>query len=160
MIRWALAEMRRPSTETRRRRRSSSSAVSTLGSITTPLPITHSVLRCSTPEGIRCSLNSRPSRTMVWPALLPPWKRITASARSASRSTTLPLPSSPHWAPTITVEAIAPQSTGANVSRRSCPKSGNSSHISVSRETVRSPICSISGSRSRFVVTNIERRSS
>src|SRR4051794_23220398 len=106
MIRCALAEMRRPSTEIRRRRRSSSSAVSTLGSTTTPLPITHRVSACRTPEGIRCSLNSSPSRTIVWPALLPPWKRITASARSASRSTILPLPSSPHWAPTITNPGI------------------------------------------------------
>src|SRR2546421_4422582 len=43
---------------------------------------------------------------MVWPALLPPWKRTTASARSASRSVTLPFPSSPHWAPTITIDGI------------------------------------------------------
>src|ERR1700684_1684588 len=44
---------------------------------------------------------------MVWPALLPPWKRTTASARSASRSVILPFPSSPHWAPTITIPGIA-----------------------------------------------------
>src|SRR3712207_3633985 len=37
--------------------------------------------------------------TSVWPALWPPWKRTTTSARLASQSTTLPLPSSPHWAP-------------------------------------------------------------
>src|SRR6478609_10280089 len=37
--------------------------------------------------------------TRVWPALWPPWKRTTRSARLASQSTTLPLPSSPHWAP-------------------------------------------------------------
>src|SRR6188472_4209736 len=59
------------------------------------------------PEGIRWNLNSSPSRTIVWPALLPPWKRTIASARSASRSVTLPLPSSPHWAPTITSPGIA-----------------------------------------------------
>ncbi len=35
----------------------------------------------------------------VWPALWPPWKRTTMSARLASQSTTFPLPSSPHWAP-------------------------------------------------------------
>src|SRR3954453_7625000 len=40
---------------------------------------------------------------MVWPALLPPWKRTTASACSASRSVIFPLPSSPHWAPTMTI---------------------------------------------------------
>src|ERR1700754_718611 len=39
---------------------------------------------------------------MVWPALLPPWKRTTMSARFDSQSMILPLPSSPHWAP-ITV---------------------------------------------------------
>src|SRR3954468_11080903 len=38
--------------------------------------------------------------TRVWPALWPPWKRTTTSARSESQSTILPLPSSPHWAPT------------------------------------------------------------
>src|SRR5689334_2494375 len=47
-----------------------------------------------------------PSRTIVWPALLPPWKRTTMSAFSASRSTILPLPSSPHWAPTMTMPGI------------------------------------------------------
>src|SRR5678815_1124150 len=40
--------------------------------------------------------------TSVWPALCPPWKRTTTSARSDSQSTILPLPSSPHWAPTTT----------------------------------------------------------
>src|SRR3712207_1583949 len=59
---------------------------------------------------MRWNLNSSPLRTIVWPALLPPWKRMTASARSASRSTTLPLPSSPHWAPTTTMPGIAPPS--------------------------------------------------
>src|SRR6188474_630079 len=59
------------------------------------------------PEGIRWNLNSSPSRTIVWPALLPPWKRTIAAARSASRSVTLPLPSSPHWAPTMTSPGIA-----------------------------------------------------
>src|ERR1043165_2945920 len=37
--------------------------------------------------------------TSVWPALWPPWKRTTTSARALSQSTILPLPSSPHWAP-------------------------------------------------------------
>src|SRR6202012_4237559 len=43
---------------------------------------------------------------MVWPALLPPWKRTTTSARLASQSTILPLPSSPHWAPITVTFAI------------------------------------------------------
>src|SRR3954447_26290033 len=106
MIRWALAEIRRPPRSIPRRRRSSISSVSTLGSMTTPLPITHIRLGCRIPEGTRWSLNSWPSRTMVCPALFPPWKRITAFARSASRSVIFPLPSSPHWAPTITVAGI------------------------------------------------------
>src|SRR5262249_56270613 len=38
--------------------------------------------------------------TSVCPALWPPWKRTTTSARSQSQSTILPLPSSPHWEPT------------------------------------------------------------
>ena len=43
-----------------------------------------------------------PSMTSVCPALWPPWKRATAAALSVSRSTILPLPSSPHWVPTTT----------------------------------------------------------
>src|ERR1700687_604325 len=55
------------------------------------------------PEGIVWSTNfSRPTTT-VWPALLPPWKRTTTSKCGVITSTTLPLPSSPHWAPTITM---------------------------------------------------------
>src|ERR1700756_4981471 len=42
----------------------------------------------------------------VWPALLPPWVRTTRSACSVSTSIILPLPSSPHWAPTRIVLAI------------------------------------------------------
>ena len=45
--------------------------------------------------------------TSVWPALWPPWKRTTMSACSDSQSTILPLPSSPHWAPTTTTLAIS-----------------------------------------------------
>src|SRR5579883_251962 len=44
--------------------------------------------------------------TSVWPALWPPWKRTTTSARSLSQSTILPLPSSPHWAPITATLAI------------------------------------------------------
>ena len=35
----------------------------------------------------------------VWPALLPPWKRTTCRKRALRRSTSLPLPSSPHCRP-------------------------------------------------------------
>src|SRR5581483_6289065 len=44
--------------------------------------------------------------TSVWPALWPPWKRTTMSARSESQSTILPLPSSPHCEPITTTFAI------------------------------------------------------
>src|SRR5579863_2935255 len=43
-----------------------------------------------------------PPITSVCPALWPPWKRATACARSVSKSTTLPLPSSPHCRPITT----------------------------------------------------------
>src|ERR1700733_4427205 len=54
------------------------------------------------PEGISDRMVFLPSITSVWPALCPPWKRATAAARSVRRSTTLPLPSSPHWVPMMT----------------------------------------------------------
>src|ERR1700689_2770911 len=73
------------------------------------------------PEGIRCSFHSVSPRTIVWPALLPPWKRTTAPARSASRSVIFPFPSSPHWAPTITIPGIPEGSVGG---RRSGPGGG------------------------------------
>src|SRR5262252_8357384 len=44
--------------------------------------------------------------TSVWPALWPPWKRTTTSARSDSQSTILPLPSSPHCEPMTATFAI------------------------------------------------------
>src|SRR4051794_33434956 len=106
MIMWALALTRMPERSTPRARRPSSSAVRTFGSITTPLPITHFLPGYRIPDGIRWNFQVTPSRTMVCPALLPPWKRITTSACSASRSVTLPFPSSPHWAPTIAMPAM------------------------------------------------------
>ena len=54
------------------------------------------------PLGIRCSAVLTPLMTSVWPALWPPWKRTTPCALSVSQSTSLPLPSSPHWVPTTT----------------------------------------------------------
>src|SRR6267142_857835 len=44
--------------------------------------------------------------TSVCPALWPPWKRTTTSARALSQSTIFPLPSSPHWAPITATLAI------------------------------------------------------
>src|SRR4051794_3139547 len=71
---------------------------------------------------MRWNFHVTPSRTIVCPALFPPWKRMTRSAFSAMRSVILPLPSSPHWAPTITMPAIRacslrgpPRRTGAGL---------------------------------------------
>src|SRR6185436_11372101 len=77
---------------------------SAAGDSTTPLPIRHSTLSRRMPDGIRCSTVFLPLITSVWPALWPPWKRATAPTRSVSRSTILPLPSSPHWAPRMTTD--------------------------------------------------------
>src|SRR3954451_7788394 len=65
------------------------------------------------PDGMRWNLNTSPARTIVWPALLPPWKRTTASACSASRSVIFPFPSSPHWAPTMTMPGMSGLSLGS-----------------------------------------------
>ena len=84
-----------------------SSVNSASGDSTTPLPIRQDTFSRSTPEGIRCNTVFCPSITSVWPALCPPWKRTTALAWSVSKSTILPLPSSPHWVPmTTTVFAM------------------------------------------------------
>src|SRR2546428_13979687 len=60
----------------------------------------------STPAGTRFRMVFSPFTTSVWPALLPPWKRTTTSAPAARRSTTFPLPSSPHCVPMMTVAGI------------------------------------------------------
>ena len=66
---------------------------------TTPLPMQQRTCSRRMPEGMSDRMVFLPPMTSVWPALWPPWKRATAAARSVSRSTTLPLPSSPHWVP-------------------------------------------------------------
>ena len=66
---------------------------------TTPLPMKQRTCSRRMPDGISDSTVLCPPMTSVWPALWPPWKRATAAARSVSRSTTLPLPSSPHCVP-------------------------------------------------------------
>src|SRR3954447_20529083 len=63
----------------------------------------------STPAGTRFRIVFSPLTTRVWPALLPPWKRTTRSASAASRSTTLPFPSSPHCGPMTIVAGMALQ---------------------------------------------------
>ena len=82
------------------------------GSITTPLPTTQTVPSWKMPDGMRWSTNVSSVALavvhwMVWPALAPPWYRATMSTSGASRSTTLPLPSSPHCAPMMMVTGIA-----------------------------------------------------
>src|SRR3954469_20351686 len=62
--------------------------------------------------------------TRVWPALWPPWNRTTTSACSDSQSTILPLPSSPHWAPTTTTFAIVPCLTIKTASQQKTPAQG------------------------------------
>src|SRR5436190_3756574 len=81
---------------------SSISAKSACGSITTPLPMTHVTPGCRMPDGIRRSTNFVPFTYTVWPALWPPWYRATIEKFGVSRSTILPLPSSPHCAPSTT----------------------------------------------------------
>ena len=58
------------------------------------------------PDGRRCSAYFSSPMTTVWPALLPPLNLTTQSVRSPSRSVAFPLPSSPHWTPTITIPGM------------------------------------------------------
>src|SRR5262249_1541847 len=92
------------------------------GSTTTPFPITESFPGRTTPEGSRLSRYSTLPMTSVWPALCPPWKRTTTSARSESQSTILPLPSSPHWARIPATFAMTPGSLSrsGSVHREDC----------------------------------------
>lgn len=53
--------------------------------------------------------DTSPPMMTVWPALCPPAYRATTEKRSESTSTILPLPSSPHWAPTtVTLATFNP----------------------------------------------------
>src|SRR5260370_1831951 len=104
MIRCAFFEMKRlPSSVTPRRTSASISSMSEPGSTTTPQPMTEPQPGCRMPDGIvwRTSF-SRPTTT-VWPALLPPANRATTFTCGVRRSTTFPLPSSPHCVPTTTM---------------------------------------------------------
>src|SRR5262245_45451591 len=80
------------------------------GSMTIPSPSTQVTPLRSTPEGMRWVTCFLPSTTMVWPALAPPPQRATTWAFSVRRSTTFPLPSSPHCAPTTTTTGMTPLS--------------------------------------------------
>ena len=72
-------------------------------SITHPEPITGTQSGYRTPEGVNDRAILSSPTTIVWPALFPPWNLTTKSAVEAKKSVTLPLPSSPHWAPRTTV---------------------------------------------------------
>src|SRR5215218_3216824 len=94
------------------------SASNAQGSTTTPLPMIDSLPGRTTPDGSRLSLYSILPTTSVCPALWPPWKRTTTSARCDSQSTIFPLPSSPHWAPTTATLAISVSCSGVLPSDR------------------------------------------
>src|SRR5450432_2774520 len=68
--------------------------------------MTHNLFLRRMPDGMRCRTYFLGPRKTVCPALLPPCVRTTTSACSVSTSMILPLPSSPHWAPTKIVVAI------------------------------------------------------
>src|SRR5688500_10688304 len=106
---WALALTFRSATSTPRARSPSSSRNSASGETTTPLAITEVAPGVRMPLGSRWVAYFSPSITMVWPALWPPLVRTTKSMGSvvASRSVALPLPSSPHWAPSTTIAGIS-----------------------------------------------------
>src|SRR4051812_24492927 len=89
------------------------SASNAQGSTTTPLPMIDSLPGRTTPDGSRLSLYSILPTTSVCPALWPPWKRTTTSARCDSQSTIFPFPSSPHWAPITATLAISDSCFGA-----------------------------------------------
>ena len=106
------------------------SSTRAVGDSTTPCPIRHCTPSCITPEGTRCSTVRRPPMTRVCPALCPPWKRATTAARPVSRSTILPLPSSPHCMPTTATAPVIPSlpsppaTTRVAHPRRSRPPTG------------------------------------
>ncbi len=94
--------LRRGRTDTPALSSSPISCSSADGDTTTPLPMYTDTPGRRMPDGISRSTVFRPPMTSVCPALWPPWKRTTPCACSVSQSTTLPLPSSPHWVPMTT----------------------------------------------------------
>src|SRR4029453_12714380 len=83
--------------------RPSSSWTSAIGSTTVPQPMTLFLPGRRTPDGTSWRTKRRSPNTMGGPAFGPPEYRATTSTQGAIRSTTFPFPSSPHWAPTITM---------------------------------------------------------
>ena len=84
----------------------STSVLRTHGSMTIPSPRTSEHSCRVIPDGSRWNLRTRSPMTTVCPALFPPWNRATQVACSAKRSTSFPLPSSPHCAPKMTVAGM------------------------------------------------------
>jgi hypothetical protein len=72
-MRWALPDTFSREQSIPRPSSMATSSSKTLGSTTTPLPITGVMCAYSTPLGISCSAKVSPSTTSVWPALWPPW---------------------------------------------------------------------------------------
>src|SRR6516162_1072121 len=98
---WARSLMnKRPSSAIPVASRPSISWMSFARSSTVPLPMTIFASFRNTPEGTCWRACRFPPIVTVCPALGPPWYRATTWNRSERRSTTLPLPSSPHCAPT------------------------------------------------------------
>src|SRR5712692_2837893 len=91
-----------PSTFTPASRRAATSVRKAIGSSTTPLPMTLRQPGRNTPQGTSCKMNFLLWMMTVWPALCPPPYRATMEKFSEKTSTILPLPSSPHCAPTMT----------------------------------------------------------
>src|SRR5712692_5443101 len=91
-----------PSTFTPASRRAATSFRKAMGSSTTPLPMTLRQPGRNTPQGTSCKMNFLLWMMTVWPALCPPPYRATMEKFSEKTSTILPLPSSPHCAPTMT----------------------------------------------------------
>ena len=93
---------------------------STVGSITIPSPSTNPHSSRVIPEGSRWNFRTLSPRTTVCPALLPPWNLATHVALSANLSTSLPFPSSPHWAPSTTVAGMVLRPSADNIVHELC----------------------------------------
>src|SRR5207237_91258 len=74
----------------------------------------------SSPEGWRI--------LTVWPALEPPFQRMAKSKCSVRRSTILPLPSSPHWRPTM---EVLPRERSAEVSGEAGAERGSDKAVGI-----------------------------
>jgi hypothetical protein len=82
------------------------SSASAHGSITTPLPITDCLPGLHDARRQQGQLVGHTVDDQRVARIVATLKRATTSARSDSQSTILPLPSSPHWAPTTTTFAM------------------------------------------------------